>query len=633
MRTNTQPKLLRNFLGLDGCVTAFGVVESRFDPLFLGRLKVRYFAWHTGDKSLIPTEDLPWSTLMVGVDNGRNSVGPKEGDWVFAIFLDGIIAQKPMVLGVVPGIPEEEAHPEEGFWDPRTDILVGHQVPRNVRSHPVVFDDGTGSAFKELDVVSNFPQNEPQDPKLRYVDNKEATTNRFERHEFIKDTIIDKKVEDIKIGQTNIPHDTGGSLAITHPDSGVGTDNVCAGFYWTEPATSYDATYPYNHAYFSEAGHLIEIDDTPFRERLHIYHRAGSFWEIHPTGLMVRNCVDDEYHCCRESYWKHIEARDIEVVDWYKQLLVNKDEKEGFDYTVTIGKGGDYNLTIHRGHYNKWILDGDRNTRIKKNDNYLIEENELGQIDKNKTILIKKDYHVTVDGDTYIGTKKTNTFLSKDVTKAKAEKDYMIDSDEKFSARSDDDSIIDTKKNAVIRADGDITIQAGGTIILEGLEGVKIKSNEKICVYAQGDVNVGSEENINVAAGDSINETALNKIQEKSEVIYNDPLPVAGGDVDEDLLNKISECVKTELIKALKALKIDFNDDDIWDPKGPEYPEDTWIPERFKNAPPPEFEPTLPIPTACASFPQDEETRPNEAMEDNFKYTAPKKPNVKTKKT
>ena len=46
------------FLGQDGFVWAIGVVEDRFDPEKLGRVRVRWLGYHTEDKSKILTKDL-----------------------------------------------------------------------------------------------------------------------------------------------------------------------------------------------------------------------------------------------------------------------------------------------------------------------------------------------------------------------------------------------------------------------------------------------------------------------------------------------------------------------------------------------------------------------------------------------
>ena len=55
----------------------------------------------------------------------------------------------------------------------------------------------------------------------------------------------------------------------------------------SEPPDPYDAAYPKNHVYESESGHLLEFDDTPNKERIHVYHKSGTFVEIHPNGDVV----------------------------------------------------------------------------------------------------------------------------------------------------------------------------------------------------------------------------------------------------------------------------------------------------------------------------------------------------------
>jgi len=56
---------------------------------------------------------------------------------------------------------------------------------------------------------------------------------------------------------------------------------------WTEPVvvdSENPPEYPYNKVQQSESGHLIEMDDTPNRERVRVQHRAGTFLEMQPDG-------------------------------------------------------------------------------------------------------------------------------------------------------------------------------------------------------------------------------------------------------------------------------------------------------------------------------------------------------------
>jgi hypothetical protein len=62
-----------------------------------------------------------------------------------------------------------------------------------------------------------------------------------------------------------------------------------------EPSSAYAAKYPYNKVIKTERGHVIEIDDTPGKERFHIYHRSGTYEEINSDGRKVSKVVDDDF--------------------------------------------------------------------------------------------------------------------------------------------------------------------------------------------------------------------------------------------------------------------------------------------------------------------------------------------------
>lgn len=93
----------KDFLGYN-FVWFIGEVEDRNDPLRLGRVKVRCFGWHTTDKAVLPKENLPWASTVQPVTNpAASSTGLTVGVWVFGFFMDGQRAQKPVVMGHIPG--------------------------------------------------------------------------------------------------------------------------------------------------------------------------------------------------------------------------------------------------------------------------------------------------------------------------------------------------------------------------------------------------------------------------------------------------------------------------------------------------------------------------------------------------
>lgn len=62
-----------------------------------------------------------------------------------------------------------------------------------------------------------------------------------------------------------------------------------------EPSSAFNAKYPYNKVLRTESGHLIEIDDTVSKERIHIMHKSGTYVEIDHSGQVVIKTVDDRF--------------------------------------------------------------------------------------------------------------------------------------------------------------------------------------------------------------------------------------------------------------------------------------------------------------------------------------------------
>jgi predicted chitinase len=122
-----------------------GVVESRDDPLRLGRCKVRVVGVHTEDISLLPTEDLPWAFPMQPINSaamngiGYSPVGPVPGTWVIIAFQDEA-KQFPIMMGTIGGVPQESLYGQIDIDDgninlqPKDESVVAElrTVPRTI---------------------------------------------------------------------------------------------------------------------------------------------------------------------------------------------------------------------------------------------------------------------------------------------------------------------------------------------------------------------------------------------------------------------------------------------------------------------------------------------------------------------
>jgi hypothetical protein len=96
--------LTKDFYGKNGFIWWVGQVEDNEDPLKLGSVRVRIIGVHSENKSLVPTESLPWAQIMLPANGSDLVVAPRISDWVFGFFQDGEYAQIPVVMGIFPGI-------------------------------------------------------------------------------------------------------------------------------------------------------------------------------------------------------------------------------------------------------------------------------------------------------------------------------------------------------------------------------------------------------------------------------------------------------------------------------------------------------------------------------------------------
>ena len=118
---------MNNFLGKDGFIWWYGVVEDTNDPLKAGRVRIRIFGWHTDNLQELPTKDLPWAQPGLSPSNSKSFSPPRLGDYVMGFFSDGESAQAPVLLSVFPGF--ETSYDKSKGFSPQSS-LVPAQPPK-----------------------------------------------------------------------------------------------------------------------------------------------------------------------------------------------------------------------------------------------------------------------------------------------------------------------------------------------------------------------------------------------------------------------------------------------------------------------------------------------------------------------
>lgn len=181
-----------------------GVVEDRDDPEKLGRCRVRIFGYHTEDKTILPTEDLPWAIPIQPINSasisgiGFTPVGIVPGTWVTGWFLDGEDKQQPVMLGTIPGkTPVREEAEEKQKQDSADDTVL-----KDSTGNPIYEEKGN-FIFKSAEVTSlrnSFDPLKPTDIDILFADiankvssnnqNKTGTNNELGRYQFTISNLI-----------------------------------------------------------------------------------------------------------------------------------------------------------------------------------------------------------------------------------------------------------------------------------------------------------------------------------------------------------------------------------------------------------------------------------------------------------
>ena len=431
-----------------------GVVEDRDDPALMGRYRVRILGHHTQNKEKLPTEHLPWAIPLQPISSaaisgiGTSPTGLVEGSAVMGFFADGDEGQIPVIMGsfgVTSHLPRED---DDGEVIPFDRSVVGFYDPKGVHPHyrypkrkvtnkqkPEPADGVTHASGRPRetpqydddgdDVGENILQEADSSRLARGVPGEQP---HVEEHYSLKGK-RESRVTDIPIAMPNLVSGGTKPKGFTHPPGPefgealeIRDPNFAVRF-WNEPhpqQTPPDmfaepekskSKYPYNHVTETESGHIFEVDDTLGAERIHEYHRTGTFYEVQPTGDKVTKVVGDDFE-----------------IDLKNKLIYIKG-----DYTMTVD--GDYFLNVKgskvehiSGHCFQTVR-GTRVTKVQGNDELDVESTshtmirgnrnvQVGCQDSSQSTVSTDSLRVTGDRNVRVRGKMKNTCITdrKDIT-------------------------------------------------------------------------------------------------------------------------------------------------------------------------------------------------------------------------
>jgi hypothetical protein len=177
-------------------------------------------------------------------------------------------------------------------------------------------------------------QKQIQDSKYGFKD----PTNRYPIADLIKEPDTNRLARAQSISKTIVANKD------TERDTGVKIANSTET--WDQPAIPYNAKYPFNHVYQSESGHLLEFDDTPNAERVHLYHSAGTYTEIDRNGTQVNRIMGDGYTIYERHGNIHIAGTCNITIEGNANLYVMNDLQAQVDGNVHFVGKNDVKMEI-----------------------------------------------------------------------------------------------------------------------------------------------------------------------------------------------------------------------------------------------------------------------------------------------
>ena len=296
--------LNRDFVPTVHASTRALVTQSMFDSLCS-------FAYNVGGGNLRK------STLLKDLNANKYldaAAGFSQWNKAGGVVLQGLVNRR---------IAEKDLFLNEGIPN-----SAGELPPQSEQTGQDTQTTGSEGGFGSADSNSTATQSSSStlgfgDPNRKYpLYFDEPDTNRLARHEEINKTVVYKKEASIIKG-VQVPGST-----------------------WDQSPVPYNAQYPFNHVMQTESGHIMEFDDTPNSERIHIYHKAGTFTEIDANGTRVHRIVGDNYEILERNGYVQITGSLNVTVDGAHNVYVKNSFNMDIDGVANINIYNDANVNV-----------------------------------------------------------------------------------------------------------------------------------------------------------------------------------------------------------------------------------------------------------------------------------------------
>lgn len=336
-------------------------------------------------------------------------------------------------LARIAGSPQGQAAAMLAKIEAAGETSKPRPAPVGAKNSDGTFSNGTG-----VDPTVGF-----QDPNGTYpIYRNEPDTNRLATGNNLGRTVILKKEATLR---TDVKIANGGT--------------------WDQAPVPYNAVYPFNKVTQTESGHIQEWDDTPGSERIHTYHKSGTFNEIDANGTMVNRIVGDGFEIMERNGFVYVKGAYCVTVDGAMNLRT--------DNVLNLEVSGAANIFVY----------DNANINVSKDCNLAVGASLNA---KANTINLESENQFNIRAGTGLN--------------IQSGKDMNIKSGASIKTESD--------ANISLKSVGAIYSESAGDINHKAAGGVNISSGKATNIRSAAATNIEASAAVNVKAGAALNQQA-----------------------------------------------------------------------------------------------------------------------------
>jgi uncharacterized protein (DUF2345 family) len=263
---------------------------------------------------------------------------------------------------------------------------------------------------------------------------------------------------------------------------------IANGGTWDQSPVPYNATYPYNKVTETESGHIMEFDDTPGSERIHLYHKTGSFIEWDANGTQVNRIVGDGYEIIERNGHVYVVGAMNVTVDGALNVRTDNIFNLEVSGAAKINIYNDANINIS-GNSNL-AVGGEFNLKANK-----VNIESAGQLNLKAAtglnIMSTKDMNIKSEAGMFL--------------EAEADINIKGTGSGVFIGAENSIHLISDSKKVNIQATEDINLKSGAKLNAESTDDLNLKSGAKLNAESTDDLNLKSGANLNAEADSELN--------------------------------------------------------------------------------------------------------------------------------